>query len=253
MARRYSKRRYYKRKGNKRTFSRYNTYRYRSSKAQAYQIYSLNRKINRLESKTKPEFKTGRKDDFMSLTTPYQSARQLWNHSIKLITSTDGVNFHSEEIQKGLFARLAGLTIWGNIFRTDSNATHTAGFLRLIVVQYRQARSAGISMPDLFSGYNDGATSDMTSVILKEPFKDHVASTVKIITNRVYKLNNNDINNVPFKVTIPGRRLLNFSMNSTEDIAKGDICVVAIYGQDNTTTASAYKITMSCKICYTDA
>lgn len=250
MARRYKSK--YGRRYRKRTFSKYNTYKYRSAKSQAYQIYALNKKINRIENKTRPEFKTGRKDSFMTLTTPYESVRQLWNHSIKLITSTDGVNFHSADIQNGLFCRLCGLTIWGNILRTDSNATHTAGFLRVIVVQYRQARSAGISMPDLFSGYNDGATSDMTSVILKEPFKDHVASTVKIITNRVYKLNNNDINNVPFKITVPGRRLLNFSMNSTEDIAKGDICVVAIYGQDHTTTASAYKITMSAKICYTD-
>lgn len=248
MPRRYRSRRY-----RKFRFSKYNTYKNRSAKSQAYQIYSLNKKINRLENKTKPEFKTGRKDDFMSLTTRYENVGQLWNHSIKLITSTDGVNFHSEDIQKGLFARLCGLTIWGNIVRTDPNATHTAGFLRLIITQYRQARSAGISMPDIFSGYNDSTFTNMTSVILKEPFKDHVTSTVKILSNRVYKLNNNDINNVPFKVTIPGRRLLNFSMNSTEDIAKGDICVIAIYGQDNTTSASAYKITMSCKICYTDA
>lgn len=250
---RYYKRRNYRHRYNRYRFSKFNTYKNRSSKAQASQIYQLNKKINRIESKTKPEMKIGRKDDFMTLTTRYENLGQLWNHSIKLITSSDGVNFHSDTIQKGLFCRLNGLTIWGNIYRTDINATHTAGFLRLIVLQYRQARSAGISMPDIFSGYNDSTFTNMTSTILTEPFKDHITSTVKILSNKVYKLNNNDINNIPFKISIPGRRLINFAMNSTEDIAKGDICVVAVYGQDNITNTYAYKINMSCKIAYTDA
>lgn len=249
MARRYKYGRRYRKRY---TFSRYNTYRNRSSKSQAYQIYSLNKKVNRLESKTKPEFKTGRKDAFMTLTTRYSAAAQLWNHDIKYVTTNQGIDLHSNDIQKGLFCRLCGLTLWGNIVRTDSNATHTAGLLRLIIFQYRQSRHGGISMDDIFSGYNDGDNSNMTSTILKEPFKDHISSTIKIVTNRVYKLNNNDINNVPFKITVPGRRLLNFAMNSTDPQARGDIGVIAIYGQDNTTTASAYKISISAKLCYTD-
>lgn len=244
---------YKSRRYRKKTFSRFNTYRNRSSKSQAYQIYSLNKKINRLEAKTKPEFKTGRKDSFMTLTTRYTSAGQLWNHSIKHLTSSDGINLHDDGIQKGLFCRLCGMTLWGNIVRTDPNATHTAGFLRLVVYQFRQCRQDGISMGDMFSGYNDGENSNMTSIILKEPFKDHISSTVRIITNRVYKLNNNDINNVPFKISIPGRRLLNFSINSTESVARGEIGVIAVYGQDSTTTSSAYKIDISAKLCYTDS
>ena len=55
-----SKRRYYKRR---RTFSRYNTYRHRSSKAQAYQIYNLNKKINRVYKLTKPEIQIYSDDD----------------------------------------------------------------------------------------------------------------------------------------------------------------------------------------------
>lgn len=249
MPRRYAKR-YYKKKS---TFSKYNTYKNRSAKSQAYQIYQLNKKINRIEAKTRPEFKTGRKDDFMSLTTKYNSETELWNHQTKMVTMADGVDLHSQDIQKGLFCRICGLTVWGNIKRTDSNATHTAGLLRLIIIQYRQARQDALSMGDLFSGYNDGQGSTMTSAFLKEPFKDHIAATCKIIVNKVYKLNNNDINNVPFKISIPGRKLLNFSMNSTEPVARGDIQVIAVYGQDNKTTASAYKITMSAKLCYTDA
>lgn len=250
MVRRYRRTNYRRRYRTR--YSRYSTYKNRSSKAQASQIYNLNKRINRIEYKTKPEIKVGRKDTFMLLTTRYENVRQLWNHSIKLITASDGIDFHSDTVQKGLLCRLQGLTIWGNIQRIDPNATHTAGFLRLIVVQYRQARSAGISMPDIFSGYNDSTFTDMTSKVLKEPFKDHVTATVKILANRVYKLNNNDVNNLPFKVSIPGRKLINFSMNSTEDIAKGDICVIAVYGQDNITNSTAYKIDMSCKIAYID-
>lgn len=248
MPRRYSKRGY--RKNFK--FSRFNTYKNRSAKSQAYQIYQLNKKINRIEAKTRPEFKTGRKDAFIEVTTKYQT-NELWNHTIKTATTDDGINLHSDEIQHGLFARLCGLTLWGNISRTLASATSVAGMVRIIVFQYRQARQDGVSMPDIFSGYNDGTGSSMTSSILKEPFKDHVSSTIKIITNRVYKLTNGDINNVPFKISIPGRRLLNFSMNSTENRARGDIGVCVIYGQSAQTTASAYKITMSAKLCYTDA
>lgn len=51
-------RRYYKKKksySRKRSLSRFNTYRHRSSKAQAYQISKLNRKINYVYKNTKPD------------------------------------------------------------------------------------------------------------------------------------------------------------------------------------------------------
>lgn len=43
------------RRYKKRTFSRFNTYRHRSSKQQAYQIYKLNKKINHVYKMNKPE------------------------------------------------------------------------------------------------------------------------------------------------------------------------------------------------------
>lgn len=49
----YRNRRSYKKKSS--TFSRFNTYRKRSSKAQAYQIYRLNKKINYVYKMNKPE------------------------------------------------------------------------------------------------------------------------------------------------------------------------------------------------------
>lgn len=107
MPRRYAKR-YYKKKS---TFSKYNTYKNRSAKSQAYQIYQLNKKVNRIEAKTRPEFKTGRKDEFLTLNS-YFTGNQLWTHGLAMITSADGVNLHDEQIQKGLFCRLCGLTVW---------------------------------------------------------------------------------------------------------------------------------------------
>lgn len=246
---RYYKRRYYRRRYNRFTFSKFNTYKNRSSKSQARQIYQLNKKINRIEAKTKPEFKTGRKDSLLTLNS-YFTNNQLWTHGLSMITSTDGVNLHDEAIQHGLFCRLCGLTLWGNVERVNVNATHTAGFLRLIILQFRQARQDSLTMADMFSGYNE---QDMNSSIMKEPFKDHISASVKIIANKVYKINNNDINNVPFKVSIPGKKLLNFSENSTEPVAKGDILVCAILGQDKATDATAYRMKLSCKLCYTDA
>lgn len=210
----------------KTTFSKFNTYKNRSAKSQAYQIYALNKKVNRIEAKTKPEFKTGRRDAFLTLNSNH-TASTLWNHGLAMVTSTDGINLHDESIQKGLFCRICGLTVWGNIERVDVNATHTAGFVRLIIVQFRQCRQDSLTMGDIFSGYQEAT---MTSTIMKEPFKDHIGASVKIIANKLYKLNNNDINNVPFKISIPARRLLNFAENSTEPVAKGDILVIAILG-----------------------
>lgn len=247
---RYSRRRTYRSRARKSRFSKYNIYKNRSSRSQASQIYQLNKKINRIEAKTKPEFKTGRKDALFEIETPNIRQAGLWGHSLKMITGSDGVDLHNEAIQQGLFCRLCGLTIWGNIERIDVNASHTAGFMRLIVFQYRNTRDVGVSMPDIFSGYNE---TTMNSSILKEPFKDHINASLKILANRVYKVNNNDITNIPFRITIPGRKLLNFAENSTESIAKGDILMCAIIGQDKETSSSAYRIKGSCKLCYTDA
>lgn len=250
MPRRYYNRRSgYKRRYKKFRFSKFNTYKNRSSKSQAYQIYQLNKKINRIEAKTKPEFKTGRKDEFLTLNS-YFTNNQLWTHGLSMITSADGVNLHDEAIQKGLFCRLCGLTIWGNVERVNVNATHTSGFLRLMIFQFRQARQDSLSMDDIFLGYNE---QDMNSSIMKEPFKDHISASVKIIANKVYKINNNDIHNVPFKISIPGYKLLNFAENSTEPIAKGDILICAVLGQDKATDGVAYRMKLSGKLCYTDA
>lgn len=246
---RYYKRRTYRRRYNRFRFSKYNTYKNRSSKSQAKQIYQLNKKINRIEAKTRPEFKTGRKDEFLTLNS-YFTNNQLWTHGLSMITGVDGVNLHDEQIQHGLFARLCGLTIWGNVERVNVNATHTAGFLRLMIFQFKEARQDSLSMDDIFSGYNE---TDMNSSIMKEPFKDHITASIRIVSNKVYKINNNDIHNVPFKISIPGYKLLNFSENSTEPIAKGDILVCAVLGQDKATEGVAYRMKLSCKLCYTDS
>lgn len=54
----YRKRRVYSKKksaSKKRSFSKYNTYRHRSAKAQAGQIYRLNKKVNRIYKSVKPD------------------------------------------------------------------------------------------------------------------------------------------------------------------------------------------------------
>ena len=59
----YRRRRYFRRRGGYRgrrryAISRYNTFRYRSAKAQANQIYHINKKINTIQKMQKPEIKT---------------------------------------------------------------------------------------------------------------------------------------------------------------------------------------------------
>lgn len=56
---RYNSKRRFRRSYNKRRqFTRFNTYRNRSAKSQAYQIYALNKKVDRLMKYNKPEIQT---------------------------------------------------------------------------------------------------------------------------------------------------------------------------------------------------
>lgn len=258
---RYSKRRFYKRRYRnyyKRKFSRYNTYKNRSAKSQASQIYALNRKIDRIEKRTKPEIKYARKDNLYTENFRYDNILQLWNHKILHLTGpasdvTTGQGVNLQNIISGQTCRLQGIKIWGELCRTDNAVTGLGGYARLLAIQYKNSRQSGFSMTDLFSNYDDGTAGAMTTSFLTEPLKNHASSVGKILFNKVVSLNNSLTNNYPISIYIPASKLLTWMSNSTDPINKGDVDLVVVFGQNATSVDVKFRISLNCQVWYTDA
>lgn len=257
MVRRY-RRRNYRRRGYRTRYSRYSTYRYRSAKAQARQIYGLNKKINRIEKRTKPEIYYARKDNLLTDNLRYSNVLQLWDHKILHLTGpandvTDGQGVNLQKIINGQLCRLQGVKIWGELTRTTTSGVGIGGFVRFIAVQYKQSRQSGFSMTDLFSGYDDSTAGAMTTSILTEPFKNHVSTVGKILFNKVVSLNNSLTNNRAISLYIPASKLITWMNNSTDPVNKGDIDLAVIYGQNATTDEVKFRISLNLQVWYTDA
>ena len=258
---RYSKKRYYRRKYKnfyRRKFSRFNTYKNRSAKSQAYQIYSLNRRIDRIEKRTKPEIAYARKDNMFTDNLRWEDVTQLWNHKILHLTGpngneTPGQGVNLQNVITGQTCRIQGIKIWGELSRTSSAVVSVGGYLRVLAVQYKQSRQSGLSMTDIFSAYDDSSAGAMTTSVLTEPLKNHASTIGKILFNKVISLNNTLINNAPISIYIPASKLITWMSNSTDPINKGDVDLVVIYGQNTTTDAAKFRVSMNVQVWYTDA
>ena len=254
------RRRYYKNKSRyyRSKFSRYNTYKNRSAKSQAYQIYSLNKKLNNIEKRTKPEILYARRDAMFTENFRYQDVLQLWNHRILHITGpagsgTDGQGVNLQNIITGQTCRLQGVKIWGELCRTSTSVVGVGGYVRFLAIQYKNCRQSGISMTDVFSDYDDSTAGAMTTSILTEPLKNHASAVGKILFNKVVTLNNTMVNNYPISLYIPAYKLRTWMNNSTDPVNKGDIDLIVIFGQNSTTTEIKFRLSLSCQVWYTDA
>lgn len=123
----YRTRRSYKKKST--SFSRFNTYRKRSSKQQAYQIYRLNKKINYVYKMNKPEIQI-----YQSTTSPIYTevtTDTLNGRTFSLHRCVD----HGLDIFDGRIAKLKNVVFTGS-FKFAGNPAETeqgaVGCLRLI-------------------------------------------------------------------------------------------------------------------------
>ena len=143
-------RRYAKRSG-KRTFTSFNLYKRRTSKAQAFQIYKLNKKINRIQNRTKPEVKIAPLLQ-KTVTTPTSSTASRPDGYIL----TNFVNEDTAEVPdgsvkiNGRFARMQSMKITGTLTYTTAIASNVdmqrmPVYLRVVIVQLRSARTYRIS------------------------------------------------------------------------------------------------------------
>lgn len=240
---RYSKRRYYKRRYNKYKFSKYNTYKNRSSKSQANQIYQLNKKINRIEYRTKPEFKTLSVKAHPLIETPTTgyATHEFWH-----IFHADTVEFN--DMIDGSFARLINIKFWGNFYRPDTANSSLHSWARIVVFQYPRVRGDRVSVPDMITGYTDQTVLDSD---INLPFADHITQTVKILADKKMLLSNSNVKNKPFKFNVKPK--YNYAKNQNENVAAGDISVLIIMKQSSSTTVSQAAMDINFKMCYTDS
>lgn len=207
--RRYTaRRRTRKTTSNRKKFSKFSTYKNRSSKAQANQIYQLNKRISRVEKKTKPEYLHYDSNliDFDTL------ADGTWSyHNKNLLTNAANENMKDKIV--GDKFKLVKLQIYGFIKRR----TNLYGALQLpndMVNTFNQPSFYGIfiigltpkatSDSPLITQFVDfDSVVDQPDLIYKAPLKPGCKSLMKILKVKKFKITNNDVECVPFKISIP--------------------------------------------------
>lgn len=231
---------YYKKKygyrKNYRKYSKFNLYKNRSSKSQAYQIYNLNKKINNIEKKTKPEVKPVNQLIFDLNQAQYAASTV---HKI-----TKKINF--TDIIQGNLLRLQNILLYGNLRATDSNNSDNiqifTEYFRFMVVQ---TKTLGQVPPDeLLLNYNDMS-------FVRSPLNTGFSQTVKLIYDKVY-VTNNTYNSRNCKINLKKLSNIRRKLISSDPVEyqyEGDIYVYIYIGN----TASTYtNIDIQSKICYVE-
>ena len=168
-SKRYSKRRYYKRR---RQFSRLNTYRNRSSKAQAYQIYSLNKKINRVYKLTKPEVQIYT-DDVNNSGTPHLDLNLTTSDVNGYVSGVAPLITRQNNCFVGHYARIRDITITGSLEFQGNPAegpqAQTCG-LRLIFFRLKSDMVENPSRTDILKIVNDKPNNYYLNCPLEQGF-----------------------------------------------------------------------------------
>lgn len=206
--RRHGKRRNYHRR--RYAFTRFNTYRKRSAKAQAYQIYRLNKKINTIERKTKPEIKT--------LFSTYNfNVGDYCNYTFGSLTRGQGLDFD------GRLLRMQNINAWFVLYKDpglvgiNSDVINFTATCRVVVYQLREATSTILSTPDQVFNLtqeerelaNNLARKNAWMKAIYGPLKEGISARIKILRDfrislsptrhrsaRLIKLYNKQIGNI---------------------------------------------------------
>lgn len=239
-------------KYNRRTakLSKYNTYRNRSSVAQASQIYSLARRINRIQKLNKPEIKLAHSNQSDTLTFTDQLSQNVY--SLLLNDSTAFFN-----VIDGNFARLNSLRLTMSYRYEDATLVDISNdgktsqrlpqpiYLRMLFVQFKASRQNDVDYNELFD-----ATTNFTRV--RGPLADGSARIVKILSDKKFMINYNrqTINKV-----IKFKYLRNYYKPTSEPYAKGDVRLYIQAWNPNASSDASTNVvlTFNVKVAYTDA
>lgn len=229
------------------TFSRYATYRNRSSASQARQIYLLNKKVNRIQKLNKPEIKLAHYNasDALNFTD------ELRENVYPILRNGDSP---LSSVIDGKFARLNSITFTMSFRYDDASIivrSETARrlpqpvYLRMLFVQMKASRQSSVDAGDLFD-----TTSGFTRT--RGPLADGASRIVKVLSDKKFMINYNrqTVNKV-----IRFKYLRNYYKPATEALAKGDVFVYVQCWNPNSPVddASNVVLTMNSKLAYTDA
>ena len=149
----YAVKRRYKKRGSK--FSKYNTYKNRSAKSQANQIYSLNKKLNSIEKKTRPEL-------IQHVNPAYQATVAFETLSNNWYTTAGQAHFTPpswESDVKDKMCRINKLIVYGVLERESGTEgavdTKSSCLVRMVILQTKQEKSTLLT-PSYFFNNNEG-------------------------------------------------------------------------------------------------
>lgn len=263
------RRRYYKTSGKrkfykkKRTFSRFNTYKNRSSKAQAYQIYKLNKKVNYINKKNSPDIHSWQAE---FLNHSFQGTNTLHAAQLNVFTgSRDGFydgNFQEnakimDNVDDHFYVRR--VKFWGTLHKElnslgnpDQYGFNGPAYVRLAVVQARG--SAVLDANNYLGVPDDPSLSAIFGPVHRGFTKDWV-----ILYDHIYKSTNNDTYMFNFKISVKPkyRTIQQFkAVLSTASALEHQIYLIALcyYDTPDETGGSTSYVNMEyCyKVYYTD-
>lgn len=205
-------RRYLRRKYRRRTLSTRNIYNKRSSKSQANQIYSLNKKVNAIARANRP-------DTHILINDPV--TQEFTNSSLATVHKS----YSSGLTPTGNYARLLTFKISGTFEYGDNKESFPgievprAGTIRLVIWQSLASKSSGTvqSIENLIDVSNTGAGYELNTM---RPFKEGVTAYVKILYNKVYSVSAEKPIR-PFKVRI--NKLMPMRLETGDSKPRGEI------------------------------
>lgn len=241
--RRYNNKRKYNRKYK---FSKYNTYKYRSSKAQANQIYSLNKKLNSIEKKTRPELIQHTNPGWQA-TVSFDSLSNNW------YTTAGQAHFTPQTWEtniKDKMCRINKLIVYGVLERepgTGGNVdTKSSCFARMVILQTKQEKAALLTPAYFFSGTE--GTLDYKAPLLKgASSEDRILGVYNFDLVREYRNMKN------FKISIPLKYKQYVKPASSTGYGKGYLYAVCQFFTDGKSTDVRYVFSIRSKLLYTDA
>ena len=225
----YRRRKYTARK----TFKKSNLYAHKSAKAQAGQIYKLNKKINYIERKTKPEVKI----EHTELFNTGAESMNAGNVQLKEYT------YNLSSLLKGDLMRLQNLYIWGTLYARESESGSTYDevfslFFRIIVLQQRVAGQEFPTHPIQNAGID----------FMNSPYIDGFSQGDKILADRKYYINNSH-NCKNFKISIKKLSNLRKRLLNLNTVYDGNIKVYVFIGAPN---GCLLRTVMHSKLAYID-
>lgn len=237
----------YKKYNNKKKFSRFNTYKNRSSKAQAYQIYSLNNKINSLMKRTKPESLNYTPAD-SHITISFGSESNSWYTTSEPFTFTTAT--FSGNI-KNKTARINKVVITGtlereNAFEQQTLNTKVSAYALIAVLQTKQERGS-LTTPTQIFDTSSGPLS------FKKPLQSGASTYDRILKVIRVKLTDSTKNIINFKKTIKVKFPIYRKSITSETYGKGHIYVLTAVYQDFDRSLAQFTLNLGGKIVFTDA